>query len=841
MRCEYLDKTYNHGKPNECQALKDISLNFKNKGLVCILGKSGSGKSTLLSILGYLDQPSNGKVYDGDICLSDLNSNQANSYRRNNVGYIFQNYNLINELTVEENITIGLKEIDQNKLKNILELLGIIKFVDKIASELSGGEQQRVAIARALLKESKVIIADEPTGNLDNNNSKIIFNTLREISKERLVIVVTHDNENAFEYADRVITIFDGEVVDDTTPNCDEEPLGCKIYSDNQTIISSKTAMKISWKLIKAKKIRLIISICLLAVSLSLFGLFILFMQYDLIKVSPDTFQSNNQSMLKIQKGYTDVNTDKFILSNRTILENELTDLCKRNDVFNLDITYMIFGMMITSSSTGNYFLPQNVYEATVSSAERLSKYGFQLEYGSYPDSGEEVAITDFLVYSIGILRPELINNLLGINSISELSDDELLIERLKNLKEDKLITLFGQNWNENIKEPSNLEKIRENFGILLLDEKVNFGANEFIISAIIKTDFVKKYKDLVYMDDVAINNDDRAKTFKYLVNNYYSQFYVNDSFLSEVYMDKIVFTNTVFIKYSSVKNLVNSEKELQGTDAYATTNFFRNRFKQEFDKNKIGSYTMENTITRPLGLNMEPDLIFTSEPINFIGIFELPANLAEKINNGSAIIVSDEYFNKFSKSQCYIASVNIDLPQSKEKQIELMKYLEENDLYYVTNYSEPLYDLSNIIKIFSKTFLALLVVLLLFSIFYISSFFQSIIGSQKREIGIMRAIGLKSIEISKIFLIAGIMISLCAICLSYILLTLLQIIANDLIINEFFNYIDNMKILGLKILTLNYIPFLIIILICIIISILSMVLPIKKLSKMNPSDVMRR
>lgn len=841
MRCEYLDKTYNHGKPNECQALKDISLNFKNKGLVCILGKSGSGKSTLLSILGYLDQPSNGKVYDGDICLSDLNSNQANSYRRNNVGYIFQNYNLINELTVEENITIGLKEIDQNKLKNILELLGIIKFVDKIASELSGGEQQRVAIARALLKESKVIIADEPTGNLDNNNSKIIFNTLREISKERLVIVVTHDNENAFEYADRVITIFDGEVVDDTTPNCDEEPLGCKIYSDNQTIISSKTAMKISWKLIKAKKIRLIISICLLAVSLSLFGLFILFMQYDLIKVSPDTFQSNNQSMLKIQKGYTDVNTDKFILSNRTILENELTDLCKRNDVFNLDITYMIFGMMITSSSTGNYFLPQNVYEATVSSAERLSKYGFQLEYGSYPDIGEEVAITDFLVYSIGILRPELINNLLGINSISELSDDELLIERLKKLKEDKLIALFGQNWNEYIKEPSNLEKIRENFGILLLDEKVNFGANEFIISAIIKTDFVKKYKDLVYMDDVAINNDDRAKTFKYLVNNYYSQFYVNDSFLSEVYMDKIVFTNTVFIKYSSVKNLVNSEKELQGTDAYATTNFFRNCFKQEFDKNKIGSYTMENTITRPLGSNMEPDLIFTSEPINFIGIFELPANLAEKINNGSAIIVSDEYFNKFSKSQCYIASVNIDLPQSKEKQIELMKYLEENDLYYVTNYSEPLYELSNIIKIFSKTFLALLVVLLLFSIFYISSFFQSIIGSQKREIGIMRAIGLKSIEISKIFLIAGIMISLCAICLSYILLTLLQIIANDLIINEFFNYIDNMKILGLKILTLNYIPFLIIILICIIISILSMVLPIKKLSKMNPSDVMRR
>ena len=220
IRKEYKTKSGNN------EVLKGISLKFDNKGMTFILGKSGSGKTTLLNLLGGLDKVTSGEIVIDGKSFNDFKESDYTSYRNNYIGFIFQDYNNLDELSVLENITLSNKlqnrQVDSEKLDNLLKKLDIYDLKKRKINELSGGEKQRVAIARALLKNSKIILADEPTGNLDSINGKNIMDILKEISKDRLVIVVTHDIEFARTYADRIIEIKDG-VIEQELQNAREE------------------------------------------------------------------------------------------------------------------------------------------------------------------------------------------------------------------------------------------------------------------------------------------------------------------------------------------------------------------------------------------------------------------------------------------------------------------------------------------------------------------------------------------------------------------------------------------------------------------------------------------
>ena len=219
-----LNKVYHSKKRQKCFALNDVNLVLPDNGLVFVLGKSGSGKSTLLNLLGGLDSITSGSIEVDGNDLASFKEKDFCNYRNSHIGFIFQDYHLLDELTVYENIAFSLNMLNQevgDKIKLALEKVDLAGYEDRYPSELSGGEQQRVAIARALVKSPKIILADEPTGNLDTATSTAIIKLLKQLSKECLILIVSHNVNDANNYANRIIELKGGRVLSDVTKNPD--------------------------------------------------------------------------------------------------------------------------------------------------------------------------------------------------------------------------------------------------------------------------------------------------------------------------------------------------------------------------------------------------------------------------------------------------------------------------------------------------------------------------------------------------------------------------------------------------------------------------------------------
>ncbi len=219
LKCEKVSKIYGSGS-NQVIALNEIDLSVHKGEFVAIIGASGSGKSTLLHILSSVDKPTSGKVMVDGTDLSKLNQTQAAIFRRRKVGLIYQFYNLIPTLTVEKNILIPLaldkKKPNREYFEKVISSLGISDKLEALPSQLSGGGQQRVAIARSLIYRPAILLADEPTGNLDQKNSKEIMDMLKlsNHNLEQTILLITHDEKIALE-AERVITVEDGHIISD--------------------------------------------------------------------------------------------------------------------------------------------------------------------------------------------------------------------------------------------------------------------------------------------------------------------------------------------------------------------------------------------------------------------------------------------------------------------------------------------------------------------------------------------------------------------------------------------------------------------------------------------------
>ena len=211
IRIEKIDKYFNRFKKNKIHVINNTSLEFGNKGLVALLGPSGSGKTTLLNVIGGLDKVRKGNIYINDKKITKRLQGHIDKIRNLNIGYIFQDYKLIEDMSVYDNVALVLKMIgikDKKEIERrvlyVLDKVGMLRYKRRPCNMLSGGERQRVGIARAIAKNPSIIIADEPTGNLDSKNSVEIMNIIKAISKDKLVILVTHETNLAKFYASRI-------------------------------------------------------------------------------------------------------------------------------------------------------------------------------------------------------------------------------------------------------------------------------------------------------------------------------------------------------------------------------------------------------------------------------------------------------------------------------------------------------------------------------------------------------------------------------------------------------------------------------------------------------------
>ena len=241
LEIKNLTKVYKTKGGAPVRALDGVSITFEEKGMVFLLGKSGSGKSTLLNLCGGLDSPDSGEIIIKGRSSKDFSQSDFDSYRNTFIGFVFQEYNILNEFSVEDNIALALelqgKNKDKARVQEILKQVELENFAKRKPNTLSGGQKQRVAIARALVKNPEIIMADEPTGALDSNPGKQVFDTLKKLSADKLVIVVSHDREFAEIYGDRIVELKDGKIISDVT----KTQIAARQTSDNLAFIGDDT------------------------------------------------------------------------------------------------------------------------------------------------------------------------------------------------------------------------------------------------------------------------------------------------------------------------------------------------------------------------------------------------------------------------------------------------------------------------------------------------------------------------------------------------------------------------------------------------------------------------
>ncbi|MDR1939241.1 MAG: ABC transporter ATP-binding protein, partial [Clostridiales bacterium] len=424
LELRHITKEYTIDKKagSKVAALDDINLSLGDCGMVAVVGKSGSGKTTLLNIIGGIDKPTGGEALIDGKRLSDYKKNQLDDYRNFFVGFIFQDYNLLRDYSVIDNIKIavrtqvGNEKTVSERAIDALKKTGISELADRKINTLSGGQQQRVAIARAIAKQTRLILCDEPTGNLDSKTSEEIINILKTISKERLVIIVTHDIDIASDFADRVIRLKDGKVAEDTVKAAPKRaPFSAKSETASSRGFSFRdTLIMIANNLWHSK----VVSLTVLTLLTGVFALTIVFASlsaYDGQSALAETLKANGMYVVQLAK-YVDEPREVYdYATGTTFIQHEPSidfGKIKIEDLAGLresvkgkaDVYPSYFFNKNLQDFTDNFIGPAGIkfaYEAYgFTEAVAVDDFsGFHMEpaYGSLPDGPEEILIYDFM------------------------------------------------------------------------------------------------------------------------------------------------------------------------------------------------------------------------------------------------------------------------------------------------------------------------------------------------------------------------------------------------------------------------------------------------------------
>ncbi|MBO7156837.1 MAG: ABC transporter ATP-binding protein, partial [Clostridia bacterium] len=333
-----LFKSYKIKRRNPVAALKDITCTFPDRGMFFVIGRSGSGKSTLFNIIGGLDKADSGEVIVDGKNTADFSREDFDNYRNQYIGFIFQEYNLLNRFNVKDNIAVALDlqgGNDKNLIEEALKSVGLEGYADRRIKELSGGEKQRVAIARAVIKNPEIILADEPTGALDEDTGRQILDILKELSKEKLVVIISHDTDFAKEYGDGILELSKGTIKSNTIFGDTDSNREAK-EPKKEKHLSLKKTLRLGFNWLTVKPVRLIVSILLSIVTLTLFGLADTVSAYNEINAVTSTIVENDISLATFQKTYN-FKEEEYTFSESLAMGD--ADLVKLKEETGLDFT----------------------------------------------------------------------------------------------------------------------------------------------------------------------------------------------------------------------------------------------------------------------------------------------------------------------------------------------------------------------------------------------------------------------------------------------------------------------------------------------------------------------
>ena len=752
-------KTYKTKKGVETRALNNINIKIGNVGLVFITGKSGSGKSTMLNLLGGLDTVTSGSVLVNNRDITKFKSKQYDSYRNTYIGFIFQEFNILEDLNVYENINLALrlqnKKVNSEKISDLLEKLDIKGLEQRKVNELSGGQKQRVAIARALIKNPKIILADEPTGNLDKKTSKQIFDLLKEISKEKLVIVVSHDIEAANTYADRIIELSDGNIVKDTKPDIQtkEEP-----FNLTKSKLPFSYSLKMAVKSLNIKPLKLFMTCILTAMALIFMGFTINCLVFDKETFITNTMKDNHKNVYIIQKtkyfGQHDFKT--LDLNNKDlnkIKKETNSTLNKAYSLLDNEIPLSFTYGEDLNSNTPDYFKGANYIFHYVELED--NKLPGKI-IGHLPNDDRQLVIHKFLaeyIIKYGVI--DINNELYKPKNIQELVNSN---HKLK--LGDNAVTISGVVDDNNSKFKKYKNGIDFN-NYKLRDYYTNFYSN--LGSTVYVKEFTKTVK---------LNTDKELILHKMsltpiLDNSEMSSTEYHQNMLKNIKSDIQIITNEGLKSLSTLNKseVILSLNDLKYYDKTFSDNL-DNYLKQNVNTTygqAVQNYTIEylketNNLQK---LKLKLRSTYSKDiPVTVLGI-----------TMDDYTYISNEFVEEYnpvtkSISSVYIRDDNVD---NLKRIFKDYKYSGISNFPNGTYYTYELFgmnqnDIESVIGTYKALYKYILVISLIFVLFAIllfSNFIGTSISYAKKEIGILKALGARNKDTLKIFTIESIIIGI--------------------------------------------------------------------------------